>query len=141
MAEDIKSKFLRVVDDAWNQGNLEVLDDLHTQDFILHHPPFDDRLGLDAHKQSIVNVRAGFPDFHLTIHKLVFEEGILALRWTWKGTHSSNYPEVPIPPTGKQVMVSGSHFLLVEDGKLTEGWQSSDNLGFLRQLGVIPTPV
>jgi predicted ester cyclase len=138
MSEDLKTKFRPVVDEAWNRGNLDVLDELHSAEYIEHHSPFPDIEGLEAFKQMIAGVRRAYPDFHLTIHDLINEGDKLAVRWSWKGTHSRKSPMLKIPPTGKQVTVNGSHILHSHQGKLIEGWQISDDLGLLQQLGVVP---
>jgi predicted ester cyclase len=45
-----------------------------------------------------------------------------------------------IPPTGKQVAVSGMDINRIVQGKLAERWAVFDMLGMLQQLSVIPTP-
>ena len=136
MSEDLKTKFQRIVDDAWNKGNLDALDELHTADYIEHHPPFPDVEGLAAFKQMVAGTRKTYPDFHLTIHELILEGDKLAVRWSWTGTHLGQTQQLAIPPTGKQLTVTGSHILHIEEGKLIEGWQFADALGLLRQLGL-----
>jgi predicted ester cyclase len=44
-----------------------------------------------------------------------------------------------IPPTGKQVKVSGITIDRLEGGKIVEEWGSFDQLGMLQQIGVIPS--
>jgi len=138
MAEDIKAKFLRIVDEAWNQGHLDLLNELHSIGYIEHHPPFPDVEGLDAFKQMVASAHIAYSGFHLTIHEVVLEGDMLAARWTWTGTHSGQTPGLPIPPTGKTLTVSGLHFLHFDGDKLVEGWQFADNLGMLQQLNLIP---
>ncbi len=53
MSEDIKAKFRRIVDEAWNKGNLDILDELHSTGYVEHRPPFPDVAGLDAFKQMV----------------------------------------------------------------------------------------
>ena len=43
-----------------------------------------------------------------------------------------------MPPTGKQVTVTGITIARIEGGKLREDWTSWDTLGMLQQLGVVP---
>ena len=44
-----------------------------------------------------------------------------------------------IPPTGNKVRVDAISIHRVEDGKIAETWQVWDTLGFLQQLGVVPS--
>ena len=138
MSENIKTKFRRVVDEAWNKGNLDALDELHTADYVEHRPPFPDVVGLDAFKQTVAGAKITCPDFHITIDELILEGDKLAVRFSWTGTHSGQSQNFPIPPTGKQLIVTGSHILHLEGDKLIEGWQFTDNLGLLQQLGLVP---
>jgi predicted ester cyclase len=43
-----------------------------------------------------------------------------------------------IPPTGKQITVSGINIYHAVDGKVTAEWEQTDSLGMLMQLGVPP---
>lgn len=140
MSEEIKTKFLRVVDEAWNQGNLAALDELHASDYIEHHSPFPDVEGLDTFKQMVANARKTYPDFHITIHELILEGDTLAVRWSWTGTHLGETQLLAIPPTGKRVTLTGSHFLHIEGDKLIEGWQFANDLGLMQQLGFTAQP-
>jgi predicted ester cyclase len=138
MSENIKAKFLRVIDEAWNKGNLDSLDELHSTDYVEHRPPFPDVVGIDAFKQTVAGAQLTCPDFHITIDDLILEGDKLAVRFSWTGTHSGQSQNFPIPPTGKQLIVTGSHILQLEGDKLIEGWQFADNLGLLQQLGLVP---
>jgi len=43
-----------------------------------------------------------------------------------------------IPPTGKQVTMTGITILRFAGGKCVERWSEADFLGLLQQLGVVP---
>lgn len=58
-------------------------------------------------------------------------------RWTARGTHKGAL--MGIPPTGKQVTVTGITINRIANGKFAEDWSNYDLLGMLQQLGVIPT--
>ena len=45
-----------------------------------------------------------------------------------------------IPATGNQVTMEAIHIYRLSEGKLAEHWVARDDLGMIRQLGVIPTP-
>jgi len=45
-----------------------------------------------------------------------------------------------IPPTGKQIAVSGMTISRIVNGKAEETWANYDALGMLQQLGVVPAP-
>jgi hypothetical protein len=62
--------------------------------------------------------------------------------YTWRSGsgvgHIRTSPSLPIPPTGKEVVLQGCIVVHGKDGKVVEEWEHSDYLGFLQQLGVVP---
>ena len=67
---------------------------------------------------------------------MVAEEDKVVVRWTASGTHQGSL--MGIPPTGKEVAVTGVDIFRVKEGKLAELWLNWDQLGLMQQLGVIP---
>ena len=45
-----------------------------------------------------------------------------------------------IPPTGKSLSMTHTHTFRIADGKIVEHRVNRDDLGMMRQLGVIPAP-
>ena len=60
----------------------------------------------------------------------------MAVRGTMVGTHEGEL--MGIAPTGKRVAAQQTHWFRAVDGKLAEHWAVRDDLGMLRQLGVMP---
>jgi len=66
--EENKALARRLIEEAWNQGNLAVVDELLAPDHVPHHsligqqPP-----SCELYKQFILRTRAAFPDLHATI--------------------------------------------------------------------------
>ena len=44
------------------------------------------------------------------------------------------------PPTNKKLTMWGIIIYRVVGGKFVEGWERSDTLGLMQQLGLVPTP-
>jgi steroid delta-isomerase-like uncharacterized protein len=82
--------------------------------------------------------RSAFPDVWVNVSNIVAEDDKVGCRWTSTGTHEGDL--FGIPPTGQKVEVTATVFYRVEDGRLAEGWINRDDLGMMRQLGVVPTP-
>ena len=141
-AEENKMAIRRLTDEALNQGNMDVLDHVLADTFTYHDPANPGVTSRDDYKQFVTALHTTFPDIHFTIEDEVADGDQLALRWTMRGTHRGDLvmPAGPIPPTGNQVQVSGITLIRFTEGKVVEEWQNADNLGFLQQLGVIPTP-
>jgi steroid delta-isomerase-like uncharacterized protein len=136
--EESKALVQRFYDEGWNANNLDVYDELVTEDFVDHQalpglPP-----GREGFKALNAMFRSAFPDVWVDVEALVAEGDKVAARWTSTGTHQGDL--FGIPATGRKVNVSATVVYRVEDGRLAEGWISRDDVGMMRQLGVIPDP-
>jgi predicted ester cyclase len=136
-AEEIKTKAKRVVE-ACNKGNLDVLDEVYATNVVVHRPPLADSEGIEALKQYHTDLRTAFPDIKMTIEEIIVEGDRNAVRLTTRGTHTGQMPDIPIPPTGKQMVITGCFVGHWVGGKCVEQWDYSDLLGLLQQLGVVP---
>ncbi len=128
----------RFAQEVLNDGNMAALEELVAADLVNHSPPPGvpaDREGLRA---FVLGQRAAFPDFQMTVEDLIAEADKVVLRFTARGTHQGTF--AGIPPTGKQVSISGINIYRVAGGKIVEAWAERDTFGMLRQLGAIPSP-
>jgi steroid delta-isomerase-like uncharacterized protein len=136
--EQNKAMDRRVYEEVWNGGNLAVIDELVAANYVDHDQEPPGALeGVEGLKQSVTMYRSAFPDVHFTIEDQIAEGDLLVTRWTARGTHQG--PLMGIPPTGKQVMVTGISITRVASGKVVEGWTNFDALGLLQQLGAGPS--
>ena len=138
--EELREIVLRVVEEAWNQGKMEVLDEHFATAYVYHRSPFPDIEGLEAYKQFIADSRNAFPDLKTTIEEMIIKGDIAVVRGTLRGTNTGESLLLGIPATGKQVTFkwcSVSHHM---NGKTTEEWNYVDWLGFMQQLGFTLTP-
>jgi len=62
----------------------------------------------------------------------------VAVRWTLRGSHTGEI--MGIPPTDNDIAVEALSVHRVDDGRIVETWTVWDFLGFLQQLGALPTP-
>ncbi|MGH2543748.1 MAG: ester cyclase [Ardenticatenaceae bacterium] len=137
MSEQNKALLRRAIEEVYNQGNLAAIDELVASDFVIYMPSQEIR-GREGAKQYVATLRAGFPDIHFTIEDQIAEGDRVVTRWTAHGTHTGNFQG--IPPSGKQVRVTGTDVDRIADGKAVECWTNVDELGMMQQLGVVPTP-
>jgi steroid delta-isomerase-like uncharacterized protein len=139
--EDNKAMARRFIEEGWNQGNVAVFDELCTPDYI-YHDPVSEVYTLEDYKQLATEGRRVYPDLHLTIEDLIAEGDKVVVRYTLRGTNTSDFVTpsmpMPLPATGKQVTASGISVTRVASGKAVETWNQGDNLGTLQQLGLIP---
>lgn len=135
--EQNKALDRRYVGEVLDKGNLAVIDEIMAPNYVGHVPGFppSDREG---DKQLIAMFRAAFPDLHFTLEDQIGEGDKVVHRLTGRGTHKGEFQG--IPPTGKQVTVTGININRFAEGKVVESWGIIDMLGLLQQLGVIPVP-
>jgi len=128
----------RLFDQAFNQGNLAIVDELFSADLSTHMAGWGmpgNRLGI---KQMIANLRSAFPDMHCTIENKIVERDQIAALWKFHGTHIGVY--FGNRPTGKTIEVQGFICARIKDGQFVENWILIDQMDLLQQLGIVPPP-
>lgn len=136
MSADANKEIVRRLGvEPW-EGSLGVIDELVAPDYVGHDPAQPEMQGPQGIKEFVTGYLAGFPDGRITIDEQLAEGDLVATRWTGRGTHQGEL--MGIPPTGKQVTVSGITISRVKNGKVVEEWSNWDTLGMLQQLGVVP---
>jgi steroid delta-isomerase-like uncharacterized protein len=136
MAQRNKDVSRRLIEEVFNQGKLELLDELAAQDSVGHDAAMPEpTTGPEGMKRLIGNYRTAFPDIRFTIEDQVAEGDRVATRWTARGTHEGDL--WGISPTGRQSTVTGITIDRIEGGKIAEAWTNWDALGLMQQLGVI----
>ena len=133
--EDNKGLIHRVNEEGLNQHNPALVDELCAPNFVFHTGSRTIQ-GLPAYKRYLAPFFSAFPDAHFTTEDLIAEGDTIAVRQTLRGTHKGSL--MGMPPTGRQVTISDMVMLRVANGKFVEAWNNIDELGLLRQLGVIP---
>ena len=128
----------RVAEKVWNEGDMDVADQVFASDVVLHGAAPGLPPGVEGVKAAVTAYRAAFPDLHVTNDDYVAEGDRVASRWSWQGTHKGEL--FGIPATGKQVTMTGISIMRVVDGKIAEVWSSSDQLSLMQQIGAAPTP-
>lgn len=136
--EKLKATIRRVVEGAYNDGNMDAMDQLYSAEFIYHRVPLPDIVSLDAYKQAIADIRSAFSDVQLTFDEIIIEGNTAASMWIFQGEHTGESPTMPIPATNKQVIVKGCAISHLVNGEFIEEWNYADWLGFFQQLGIIP---
>ena len=127
----------RVIEEGFNEGKLEVLDESCADDFIGHDPLAGDQ-NVAAVKQTIAGYRDAFPDLTFSIEDVHGVDDRVAIRWRAEGTFQNEF--MGQQPTGEKGEptegISIDRF--DDDGKLVETWNQWDTIGFMREIGMIP---
>jgi len=139
--EENKEKARRLMEEAFGQGNLEVVEEVLVPNFVCYDPNSEagEVRGADTMKQEIEWFRNAVPDITYTVVDQVAERDKVVTRYTATGTHQGEF--FGVAPTGNRIEMSGiqiDHF--DESGKMVEEWPAYDLLGAMRQMGAVPEP-
>lgn len=137
MSEENKAVVQRYIEEVYNKGNVDAVDDLFAADFVDHALLGDQGQGAEGVKQIVPSLRRAFPDEQITIEDIFAEADKVVYRWTARGTHKAEI--MGVAPTDKQVTVTGISIIRVADGKIVEEWTNRDDLGMMQQLGLVPS--
>lgn len=124
------------IDGLFTKGDLGAVDTYLADDFINHDPPFGVSADREGMRTAAATMRAGFSDWHSELHELIAEGDLVVERFTAGGTQTGEV--MGVPPTGREVSLPGINIFRLRDGRIVERWGRLDELGFLRQLGVVP---
>jgi steroid delta-isomerase-like uncharacterized protein len=128
----------RLIQDAFGNGNLDLIDELCTEHYVDHDPLQGDR-GRDDVKQTIASYREAFPDLAFSIKDVVAADDKVVVRWRAEGTFENAF--MGQEPTGeKGEPVEGIVIDRFEQGKVAESWTQWDTARFMRNIGAVADP-
>lgn len=123
----------------FSTGDEALADEILSPEVVLHGTSGDGELrGVDALKGFVAGYRRAFPDAQSTVEDQVAEGDAVVTRWRARGTHRGQLG--PIAATHRTFEIDGVTIERIEHGRITEVWVARDELGLLRQLGVLPEP-
>jgi predicted ester cyclase len=119
-----KATVRRLVAEVLNGGHREVIDELYAPELA------------PAARRWITPFRASLPDVRMEIVELIAEGDMVVGRFTCSATHQG--PWLGHPPTGRRFdRVDEVAVFQLRDGRIVHAWSLKDNLGRLRQLGLV----
>lgn len=120
--------------ELWN-GDLSKLD-IVAKSVDVQAPSMSDREihSRDAFEAYLRELRTGFPDWHVTVDDILTNDEIVMKEWTVTATHEGEY--AGIPPTGREIEMSGMAKIRIEDGKVQEDHLYFDLQEMAEQLGL-----
>jgi predicted ester cyclase len=101
-AEENKAVVRRLIEEVYNRGNLDVVDELVAPDVLDHAAVPQHRHGIDAFKHVIGWVRGMSSDIHYDVDDLFAEGEKVAVRTTVSGTDTGPIRDVPPPAKGSR---------------------------------------
>jgi predicted ester cyclase len=123
MAEQNELLVRRLVEEAVNRGDLDVLDEVATGEFA------------GSARRWIGPFRDSFPDFRMEIVHLVADGEKVAAHFRCSGTHLGDW--MGHPPTGRRFQdIDEIYIFRVSGGKLSGALGVEDNTARMCQLGL-----
>src|SRR5918998_277866 len=123
---------------AKDKRGASVLDDFITPNFVNHDPSPGFSSDLEGLKNAYDHFLAAQPDGYHVVEDMIAEGDKVVTRLSANGTQTGEL--FGIPPTDKQVSMTGIAIHRIANGKIVEHWSEIDNLGMMEQLGVVPPP-
>jgi len=99
--------------EMWNTGNVALADEVLALTYVDH--PHPEVTGPEPVKQALLEFRAAFPDFRITIESLISEGDMVAPMATLRRTHQ-----------GKEAASRVMWFIRLANGKMVELWTGSE---------------
>ena len=129
--------------ERWHQDltierNWEVVEEILATDFVIHNPGAEDMKGL-AEVKMLDESWKNMPNIKINNHEIIAEGDYVLIRWDVSFDHTLDL--MGIPASGNHISgIYGMDLFLIKDGRITDLWQSWDQLGFMQQMGAIPAP-
>ncbi len=134
-----KALVYRLIEEGWNEGNLEVVAQMTApgavaHDGVLHHHHHGQphEVGPEAGKHFVTAYRTAFPDLRFSVEEMVAEDDIVVTRWRASGTHRGEL--LGIDPTGRTATLRGTSVFRFDHAVIAESWANLDAEGLMHQL-------
>jgi len=124
--EAYKKTMNRLVEEVWNNQNLDILPEVFTENAEMH------LAGLEYNLKGIPNIRENymrttmnaFPDIQHGYDQLIIDGNMIAMMFYGEGTHKGEYNG--IPATNKMLRYRGMAFFRMEGNRIAEVWTHSN---------------
>jgi steroid delta-isomerase-like uncharacterized protein len=129
--------------EIWNEGNLDLIEVVFAPEIVAHTSTFpDDIVGHEGIVNWVKFARTAFPDMNMTFDEIIVNGNKIAATFTLTGTNTGPLimPAGELPPTGKQVRLSGIGIDYIENGKIVRELVAYNVLEMMMQLGFTLAP-
>lgn len=133
MAHDNAQVTRRLIEEVWNSGKLQVLEELLDASFE-GRDPLRGPLTADQYRNAVKGFRLAFPDVRFELNAVVASDNHVTTRWTMRCTHLG--PFLGTESSGKSAQVTGINLAELRNGKLISEYSEWDALALFRQLGL-----
>jgi len=139
-SEENEALVRRWYEEVWNQRDMDVIDDILADDYVRYRAgiAFANEEGTADDVDWVNMILAEFPDVTFTIEDILADGDEVAACTTTSGTQMGPMVDMGDAPASERQMTRENIAIWrVACGELAEQWIVQDNLGMLRQLGVV----
>jgi len=134
--EESKALMRRITEEIWNQGRLDLVPELISEDLIDHmEVPGLGGKGQDRYRSHVEMTKAVYSDFRNELDFVIGEGDIAVSYGRIVGTNDGEM--MGMAPTGKRVECETIGILRFADGRAVERWGVADGLVMMQQLGLM----
>jgi predicted ester cyclase len=135
--EENKAIVRRFVVEGVIGGDLSVIDELCSPECLNHSAVPEARHGTDGIKRVVGFSRAAMPDQRWTHEMIIAEGDLVVIHGIREATWQAEGFRGVATPKGRRIAVELVHIFRVRVGKIVEHWAVRDDLGLMKQLGVL----
>jgi steroid delta-isomerase-like uncharacterized protein len=129
-----KAAMTRFVTEYQTGMDRRVLDEV-ISDSLVDHSSFQVQTGRAGVAAVFENFHAALDGFHAVIEDQIAEDDKV---WTRKSFHGRHVGELfGVPATGRDLRIDVIDIVRFRDGQIVEHWAMVDQLGLMRQMGVL----
>jgi steroid delta-isomerase-like uncharacterized protein len=132
MVSDNIALVRRWFEEIWNQRSGQLIEELIAPDSVCLTDDGPLRGPAEFRARQYEPFLAAFPDLQVTVEDVIGQDDQVVVRWSATGTHAGG--GLGFAPTNRVARFRGLSWIRVRDGKLHEGWQSSNIPEQLRSL-------
>ncbi len=125
MSNKNQSLTYRWMEEVWNNGHEEAIDEMLDENGIVHGLEGVNEPGPAGFKVFYQAFRQQFPRVHVEVEDVVSEDGY----------ETSRCIVDAITASGQSVQFTGMTYLRISNGKIAEAWNSFDFMSMYQQLG------
>ena len=104
-----KATVRRLLEDVWNQQNLDAVSEVLAADMVYHQPNANDIVGTNSFREFGEALLSNFPDIQFEAKTLFAEGDYIALHWAFDSTE-------------KCVKMEGIDVYRMSEGQIAEIW-------------------
>ena len=120
-----------------DKNDLTTFSEQLAPDIAVHLPGIPGPLNREALLQMMNVMFSGLTERQHVFEEQIAEDDKVATRLTLHAVHTGEFQGMPA--TGKQIAVRQIGIHRIRNGKIVEVWTSSDDVGMMQQLGLMPS--